>query len=88
MTDGTLITSVFGFCDIRKFTDTTECLQEEVMTYVNKLGELVHGCTHAYYGMANKNVGDAFLLTWKVCDGLLPGFHDFEETQHGGLLRV
>lgn len=33
--------------------------------------------------MANKNVGDAFLLSWKMCDGLLPGFHDFLETQHG-----
>ena len=31
MLDGTVITSVYGFCDIRKFTDTTECLQEQVM---------------------------------------------------------
>ena len=83
MQDGVLITAVYGFCDIRKFTDTTECLQEEVMTYVNKLGDLVHGNTHAYYGMANKNVGDAFLLSWKICDGLLPGFNNFTDTQHG-----
>ena len=83
MVDGVLITAVYGFCDIRKFTDTTECLQEEVMTYVNKLGDLVHGATHSYYGMANKNVGDAFLLSWKICDGLLPGFHNFKDTQHG-----
>ena len=53
------------------------------MTYVNKLGDLVHGATHSYYGMANKNVGDAFLLSWKICDGLLPGFHNFKDTQHG-----
>ena len=83
MVDGVMITAVYGFCDIRKFTDTTECLQEEVMTYVNKLGDLVHGSTHAYYGMANKNVGDAFLLSWKICDGLLPGFNNFKDTQHG-----
>ena len=44
-------------------------------------GRAVHGCTHAYYGMACRR---RLLLTWKVCDGLLPGFHDFEETQHGG----
>ena len=37
MVDGVLPTAVYGFCDIRKFKDTTECLQEEVMTYVNKL---------------------------------------------------
>jgi hypothetical protein len=24
--------------------------------------------------MANKNVGDAFLLSWKLCDGDLEGF--------------
>ena len=29
------------------------------------------------------NVGDAFLLSWKICDGLLPGFHNFKDTQHG-----
>ena len=83
MVDGSIITSIYGFCDIRKFTDTTECLQEKVMTYVNSLGSIVHGATHRWYGMANKNVGDAFLLSWKICDGLLPGFHNFEDTQHG-----
>lgn len=29
---GTYIKSIFGLCDIRQFTDTTECLQEEVMS--------------------------------------------------------
>ena len=80
MVPGKMIISIYGFCDIRKFTDTTECLQEEVMVYVNKLGYIVHGCTNDYYGMANKNVGDAFLLSWKICDDLLPGFNAFEET--------
>ena len=80
MVPGKMITSIYGFCDIRNFTDTTECLQEEVMVYVNKLGFIVHGCTNDYYGMANKNVGDAFLLSWKICDDLLPGYNAFEET--------
>jgi len=46
---------------------------------VNKIGFMVHGCTNDYYGMANKNVGDAFLLSWKICDDLLPGFTAFED---------
>jgi class 3 adenylate cyclase len=79
MVPGKMITSIYGFCDIRNFTDTTECLQEEVMVYVNKIGFIVHGCTNDYYGMANKNVGDAFLLSWKICDDLLPGFNAFED---------
>jgi len=79
MVPGKMITSIYGFCDIRNFTDTTECLQEEVMVYVNKLGQIVHQCTNDYFGMANKNVGDAFLLSWKICDDLLPGFNAFED---------
>ncbi|GMI46928.1 hypothetical protein TrCOL_g9065 [Triparma columacea] len=79
MVPGKMITSIYGFCDIRNFTDTTECLQEEVMVYVNKLGFIVHGTTNDYYGMANKNVGDAFLLSWKICEDRLPGFHAFDE---------
>lgn len=79
MIAGKKITAIYGFCDIRQFTDTTECLQEEVMVYVNKLGNIVHSATHAFYGMANKNVGDAFLLSWKICDGELEGFANFED---------
>ncbi len=77
MIAGKIITAIYGFCDIRQFTDTTECLQEEVMVYVNKLGNLIHTATHSYFGMANKNVGDAFLLSWKICDGSLFGFSNF-----------
>jgi hypothetical protein len=58
------------FLDIRQFTDTTECLQEEVMVYVNK-SDIVHGGTHAYYGMANKKRWRCLLYCWKLCDGKL-----------------
>eukprot|EP01041_Mallomonas_annulata_P013051 gene13051-27538_t len=37
MGPGNLVHAIFGFCDIRKFTDTTECLQEEVMLFVNRI---------------------------------------------------
>ena len=56
---------VFGFCDIRNFTDTTEVLQEGVMMFVNEIGEIVHRTVNKFLGFANKNVGDAFLLVWK-----------------------
>lgn len=80
MLPGKKITAIYGFCDIRQFTDTTECLQEEVMVYVNKLGDIMHTGTHHYYGMANKNVGDAFLLSWKICDGELACFSRFTDS--------
>ena len=76
MVPGQRMTAVFGFCDIRNFTDTTECLQQEVMVYVNRVGEIVHGATHDHYGAANKNIGDAFLLVWRV--------EDTSKTDHRG----
>ena len=63
---GRKMTGIFGFCDIRQFTDATECLQEEVMVFVNRIGEIVHEATHQYSGAANKNIGDAFLLVWRM----------------------
>lgn len=64
--NGTKIKSIFGFCDIRNFTDTTECLQEEVMLFVNRIAHILHSIVVQCDGAANKNIGDAFLLTWKI----------------------
>ena len=69
---GTLIHSIFGFCDVRQFTDTTECLQEEVMLFVNSIAHILHSIVVQCSGSANKNIGDAFLLTWKLDDKLTP----------------
>jgi class 3 adenylate cyclase len=63
---GRKIDSIFGFCDVRQFTDTTECLQEEVMLFVNRIAHILHSIVVQCDGAANKNIGDAFLLTWKV----------------------
>ena len=65
MIPGKKVMAIFGFCDIRQFTDTTEVLQEGVMEFVNTIGKIVHVETHLHGGSANKNVGDAFLLVWK-----------------------
>jgi class 3 adenylate cyclase len=66
---GRKVFAVFGFCDIRKFTDTTECLKEEVMVFTNKIGSIVHNAVHHFEGAANKNIGDAFLMVWKIAKG-------------------
>lgn len=65
MLPGIKLMSIFGFCDIRNFTDATEVLQEGVMLFVNEIGEIIHGIVDKYSGAANKNIGDAFLLVWK-----------------------
>ena len=68
MLPGQKVICIFGFCDIRNFTDATEVLQEGVMLFVNEIGKIVHGIVDKYSGAANKNIGDAFLLVWKFDD--------------------
>lgn len=66
MLPGRHVTAIFGFCDIRKFTDTTEVLRAQVMPFVNFCASIVHGTAKRYGGNPNKNVGDAFLIVWKT----------------------
>lgn len=65
---GSSVSCIFLFCDIRQFTDATECLQEEVFVFTNKIAAVVHSICHSYGGSANKNIGDAFLLSWLLDD--------------------
>ena len=62
---GKKMLGIFGFCDIRNFTDTTDVLKEKVMIFVNEVAEIVHELVNDFCGSANKNIGDAFLLVWK-----------------------
>lgn len=71
MLPGHKVICIFGFCDIRNFTDATEVLQEGVMLFVNEIGEIVHSIVDKYSGAANKNIGDAFLLVWKFNEDLV-----------------
>ena len=61
---GVNVSCIFLFCDIRNYTDTTECLREEVFVFTNKIAEVVHSISHSFGGYANKNIGDAFLISW------------------------
>lgn len=42
MIQGRKMVAIFGFCDIRNFTDMTEILQERVMLFVNDIALIVH----------------------------------------------
>eukprot|EP00239_Pterosperma_sp_CCMP1384_P010196 CAMPEP_0197864384 /NCGR_PEP_ID=MMETSP1438-20131217/42585_1 /TAXON_ID=1461541 /ORGANISM="Pterosperma sp., Strain CCMP1384" /LENGTH=112 /DNA_ID=CAMNT_0043482617 /DNA_START=9 /DNA_END=344 /DNA_ORIENTATION=- len=64
--------AIFGFCDIRQFTDATEILQEGVMEFVNSIAQIVHMEVALHGGSANKNIGDAFLLVWKFPKEVTP----------------
>merc|ERR550514_1682042 len=66
MIPGQKVEAIFGFCDIRNFTDATEVLQDKVMMFVNRISEIVHSIVDEHMGAANKNIGDAFLLVWRL----------------------
>lgn len=80
MVPGNKIVAVFGFCDIRNFTDITDVLQEDIMMFVNEIADIVHGAVDRFSGAANKNIGEAFLLVWKFNDD------DVEEDENGELV--
>ena len=63
---GTKVFAIFGFCDIRNFTDCCEILEEETMIFTNCIASVVHSRVHSSGGVVNKNIGDAFLAVWKV----------------------
>jgi class 3 adenylate cyclase len=65
MIPGQKCMAVFGFCDIRNFTDATEVLEADVMVFVNEIAAICHKEVYECLGNANKNIGDAFLLVWK-----------------------
>ena len=37
-----------------------------MLIFTNKIAEIVHQEVFASYGGANKNIGDAFLVMWKL----------------------
>jgi class 3 adenylate cyclase len=66
MLPGKKVAAIFGFCDIRNFTSATEVLQEDIMEFVNCIASIVHAEVSFHGGAANKNIGDAFLVVWKL----------------------
>ena len=58
--------AIFGFCDIRNFTDVTEILVDDVLNFVNAIAKIVHTEVSENQGGANKNIGDAFLVVWRL----------------------
>jgi class 3 adenylate cyclase len=66
MLPGQHVTAVFGFCDIRQFNEITDVLRGQVMPFVNQIAKIVHEEVVLNDGAPNKNIGDAFLCSWKT----------------------
>ena len=66
MASGNKIEAIFGFCFIHDFAAISEVFEEKTMPFVNHICEIVHSCVDKFKGYTNKNIGDCFLLAWKV----------------------
>ena len=68
MIPGKRVYALFGFCDILSFDLYTEKLEDEIMTFVNSVARIVHGEVSRWGGTCNKNLGNAFLMVWRIGD--------------------
>lgn len=82
MVPGMKVCAVFGFCIINSFAETTELMQTKVIVYLNQIAETIHSTVDKYLGATNKNMGEAFLLLWKLEDG------DVEYTPNGPVAKT
>jgi class 3 adenylate cyclase len=62
---------IFGFTDIRQFSDVTEALEQDTMIFVNEIAFIVHKFVDECLGTTNKNLGDVFVLVWKFPDSVI-----------------
>ena len=70
LVDGRKKNAIFGFCNIRNFPIVNEVLQEDTILFLNQIADIVHSSVDFFGGSTNKNIGDAFLMVWRLPDDL------------------
>lgn len=63
---GRKVNMIFSICQIRQFSETTDCLQDEIIVFVNKIVKIIHECTKRWEGVPTNNNGDKYILTWRL----------------------
>jgi hypothetical protein len=43
-------------------------LNNDVLTFINTIAEIVHSQVHSWGGQCNKNLGNAFVIVWRIGD--------------------
>jgi len=65
MKPGFTIEAIFGYINIRSFSDINALLKEDVVLFVNTVAQVVHTCVYRWKGLPCESFGDAFLVMWK-----------------------
>eukprot|EP00948_MAST-09A_sp_MAST-9A-sp1_P000543 g543.t1 len=66
MVPGTKVRALFSFVNIGSFKKIMTALGVDVLLFVNSFANLLHHFVEVSYGSPNKNLGNAFLLVWKL----------------------
>jgi len=66
MLPGVRVNAIFGYTNVRDFTYATAVLEEDVSCFINTIGNIIQSCVHRWSGVANRNIGDSFVVLWKV----------------------
>lgn len=66
MVPGTRLECVIGMARVCDFSVAVEVLQSKIMNFVNQISEIVHGVCSAMHGAPNKNLGETFLVIWRM----------------------
>ena len=65
---GVRVYVIVGFCDIHHFEEVLVKLTDDVLTFVNSIAEIVHENVAHWGGQCNKNLGNAFVILWRIDD--------------------
>lgn len=68
MVPGVKMEGYFGFCDVRKFDQVLQVLQEDSIVLTNTISSIVHHQVAEHMGQPNKNMGDSWLSVWTSKD--------------------
>ena len=59
---------IVGFCDIHHFEEVLVKLSDRILTFVNIIASIVHESVVHWDGQCNKNLGNAFVILWRISD--------------------
>lgn len=59
---------IVGFCDIHHFEEILVKLSDGILTFVNTIASIVHESVCQWDGQCNKNLGNAFVILWRISD--------------------
>ena len=76
---GEQVLGVYGICKIRNFEEMIVNINCDAMTYVNIIADVVHSQVFIHNGVANKNLGDTFVLIWREPDTEEEGIRDIRD---------